>query len=79
MEGIRRTYSEEFKKDAVGYSLTSEKAMAEVAQDLGIAHSNLRRWRAQYGKKRRTGLPRKWQTKAYSPRRGDQKAKERAL
>ena len=79
MEEIRRQYSEEFKKDAVGHSLTSEKTVEEVAHDLGIAHSNLRRWRAQYGKKRRTGLPRKCQTKAYSPRRGDQKAKERAL
>ena len=37
MEGIRRTYSEEFKKDAVGHSLISEKAVAEVAQDLGLA------------------------------------------
>ena len=36
MEGIRRTYSEEFKKDAVGHSLTSEKAAAEVAQDLEL-------------------------------------------
>jgi transposase len=50
MEGNRRQYSEEFKKDAVGHSLTSEKTVAEVAQDLGIAHSNLRRWRSQYGK-----------------------------
>ena len=50
IEGNRRTYSEEFKKDAVQHSLTSEKTIAEVAHDLGIAHSNLRRWRAQYGK-----------------------------
>ena len=50
MEGIRRQYSEEFKEDAVGHSLTSEKTVVEVAQDLGIAHSNLRRWRTQYGK-----------------------------
>ena len=57
MEGIRRTYSEEFKKDAVGHSLTSEKAVAEVAQDLGVAHSNLRRWRAQYGKKGELAFP----------------------
>ena len=46
MERNRRTYSEKFKKDAVEHSLTSEKAVIEVAQDLGIAHSNLRRWRA---------------------------------
>jgi transposase len=34
MEGNRRHYSEEFKKNAVGYSLTSEKTVVEVAQDL---------------------------------------------
>ena len=50
MEGNRRQYSEEFKKDAVTYNLTSKKTVAEVAQDLGIAHSNLRRWRAQNNK-----------------------------
>ena len=41
MEGIRRQYSEGFKKEAVGHSLTSEKTVVEVARDLGIAHSNL--------------------------------------
>ena len=50
MEGNRRQYSEEFKKDAVRHSLTSKKTVVEVAQDLGIAHSNLNRWRTQYGK-----------------------------
>jgi transposase len=31
MEGNRRNYSEEFKRDAVGHSLTSEKTVAEIA------------------------------------------------
>ena len=57
MEGNRRQYSEEFKKDAVGHSLTSEKTVVEVAQDLGIAHSNLRRWRTQYGKNEELAFP----------------------
>jgi transposase len=57
MEGNRRNYSEEFKRDAVGHSLTSEKTVAEVAQDLGIAHSNLRRWRAQYRKNGELSFP----------------------
>ena len=57
MEGIRRQYSEEFKKDAVGHGLTSEKTVEEVARDLGIAHSNLRRWRAQYGKNGELSFP----------------------
>ena len=47
MEEIRRQYSEEFKKDTVRHSLTSEKTVEEVAHDLGIAHSNLRRWRVR--------------------------------
>ena len=57
MEGIRRNYSEEFKKDAVGHSLTSEKTVVEVAQDLGIARSNLNRWRTQYRKKGELTFP----------------------
>lgn len=57
MEGIRRQYSEEFKKDAVSHSLTSEKTVEEVARDLGIAHSNLRRWRAQYSKRGELAFP----------------------
>jgi len=35
MEGIRRQYSEEFKKDAVQHSLTLEKTVVDVAQDFG--------------------------------------------
>ena len=57
MEGNRRNYSEEFKKGAVAHSMTSEKSVEEVAQDLGITHSNLRRWRAQYRKNGEIALP----------------------
>lgn len=56
METNRRQFSEEFKKEAVEHSLTSEKSVEEVARDLGIAHSNLRRWRAQYRKKGKLAL-----------------------
>lgn len=34
-----------------------QRAVIEVAQDLGIAHSNLRRWRAQYGKNGELAFP----------------------
>jgi transposase len=57
MEGIRRQYSEEFKKDAVSHSLTSEKTVEEISRDLGIAHSNLKRWRAQYSKNGELAFP----------------------
>lgn len=42
---------------SVGHSLTLKKTVVKVAQDLGIAHSNLRRWRAQYGKKGELAFP----------------------
>ncbi len=57
METNRRQFSEEFKKESVEHSLTSEKTVIEVAQDLGIAHNNLRRWRAQYGKNGELAFP----------------------
>ena len=57
MEGSRRVYSEEFKKNAVEHSITSEKSVEEVAQDLGITHSNLRRWRSQYRKRGEFAFP----------------------
>jgi transposase len=51
METKRRQYNEEFKKEAVEYSLSSGKTAEEVAQDLGISPHNLKRWRAQYLKR----------------------------
>ena len=50
MERSRRVYSEEFKKNAVEHSMISKKSVEEVTGDLGIAHNNLRRWRARYRK-----------------------------
>ena len=57
MEKSRRQYSEEFKKEAVEYSLTSEKTVEEVARDLGISHHNLSRWRSEYSKRGELAFP----------------------
>ena len=57
METKRRQYSEEFKKEAVEYSLTSGKSVREVAKDLGIPCHNLSRWRAQYRKRGELAFP----------------------
>ena len=57
METNRRQYSEEFKKEAVEYSLASEKSVKEVARDLGISHHNLDRWRTQYRKRGDLAFP----------------------
>ena len=38
----KRQYTQEFKKEAVEYSLTSGKTVEEVARDLGTSHHNLK-------------------------------------
>ena len=57
METNRRQYSEEFKKEAVEYSLSSEKSVEEVARDLGISPHNLTRWRKEYRKRGELAFP----------------------
>jgi len=57
METNRRQYSEEFKKEAVEYSLTSGKSVKEVARDLGISYHNLDRWRTKYRKRGEFAFP----------------------
>ena len=53
----KRQYTQEFKKEAVEYSLTSRKTVEEVARDLGISHHNLNRWRTQYRKDGQLAFP----------------------
>lgn len=43
----RRTFSEEFKSRAVELCRTSGKTVAEIAKDLGVADSGLRKWLKQ--------------------------------
>jgi len=45
----RRTYTEEFKREAVRLMETSGKPVAQLAHDLGINDNNLYRWRGIYG------------------------------
>ena len=44
----KRTYDEQFKRDAVALLEGGRKA-AQLARELGISHWNLRDWRARYG------------------------------
>ena len=43
----RRQYTAEFKPEAVRLSQTSEKSVAQIAQDLGIRPKLLYRWRCE--------------------------------
>ena len=44
----KRTYDEQFKRDAVALLESGRKA-AQLARELGISHWNLRDWRKRYG------------------------------
>ena len=48
MAKTRRSYTAEFKREAVRLLESSGKPVTEVAQRLGIGHSCLLRWRQQY-------------------------------
>jgi transposase len=57
MENKKRQYTQEFKKEAVEYSLSSKKTTEEVARDLGISPHNLSRWRREYRKRKELAFP----------------------
>ena len=44
----RRTFREEFKREAVRLTETSGRTIAQVADDLGIGLSTLTRWKRRY-------------------------------
>jgi transposase len=48
MSNNRQKFDEEFKKNAVRLSYASSKTVKEVADDLGIALSQLYRWRKRF-------------------------------
>ena len=45
---VRRTFTPQFKKDAVHLVVEEGKSVTEVATHLGIARSLLQRWREQF-------------------------------
>jgi transposase len=45
----RRSYTEEFKREAVRLLESSGKPVAQLARDLGVNDNNLYRWRELYG------------------------------
>ncbi len=46
-EGPRPSFSDEYKAEVVDVCRTSDKSITEVAQDLGLTVSAVRRWVAQ--------------------------------
>jgi transposase len=44
----RRTFAEEFKRKAVELTRTSSKSVGQIAKDIDVGETALRRWMAQY-------------------------------
>ena len=61
MARVRRTFTPEFKRDAVRLVVTGGKTVSEVARNLGLARSLLQRWVEQHAEQDRDGNPRKAQ------------------
>jgi transposase len=59
MARVRRTFTPEFKRDAVRLVVTEGKTVSEVARNLGLARSLLQRWIEQHADQDREGNPRK--------------------
>ena len=50
----RRSYTEEFKREAVRLMDTRSKPVTQLARDLGVNDNNLYRWRELYGSQTQT-------------------------
>ena len=59
MARVRRTFTPEFKRDAVALVTREKKTLSEVARNLGIARSLLQRWIEQHADQDGTGNPRR--------------------
>jgi transposase-like protein len=53
----RRNYSKEFKAEAAALAEKREKPISQIAEDLGVNESVLRRWMQQAREAARGGLP----------------------
>ena len=57
MSKKRRTYSPEFKMEAVQLAETSDMSMAQIERDLGIGEGCLRDWRRKLAADGENGFP----------------------
>jgi len=47
MQKVQKTYTQEFKREAVRLAQTSGKSIAQVARELGIADKRVHHWRKE--------------------------------
>jgi transposase len=47
MPKVQKTYTQEFKREAVRLAQTSGKSITQVARDLGISDTSIHQWRKE--------------------------------
>jgi|SRR5579863_1546975 len=47
MQKVQKTYTQEFKREAVRLAQTSGKPIAQIARELGISNSSIHQWRKE--------------------------------
>src|SRR5260221_4359551 len=47
MQKVQKTYTQEFKREAVRLAQTSGKPIAQVARELGISDTSIHQWRRE--------------------------------
>ena len=57
MAKIRKTYTREFKIEAVRLLERSGRSQAEIADELGMSSSSLSRWQKEYGAEGEAAFP----------------------
>ena len=57
MTETRRTYTREFKIEAVQLLQRSGKTQREIADELGVSSSSLARWKRKYGEEGEEAFP----------------------
>ena len=57
MGKIQKTYTAEFKREAVRLAQTSGKSIVQVARELGISATSIHQWRKELAEHRQEAFP----------------------
>jgi transposase len=71
-----KTYSREFKIEAVKLSYNSDKGIEDIAADLGVSKSSLFRWRKEFGEDPDQAFPGKGQSVSENASNGSIRLKQ---
>ena len=64
MQKVQKTYTQEFKREAVRLAQTSGKPITHVARELGISDTSIHQWRKELAEHGLEAFPGSWQQTA---------------